>query len=220
MELLFEEERSGDGKRAGEHVEVVAMTSAPEAERVVQVLETIACELCWQPGEQLREFQADAVHLAVMLSGVLAGGLQAVRFCPHRPFPFRRVWPGVVVDEEHRALHVTMMALHSEYRGHFHLFWPLCVELWRTCVAQGVQTIVIEATPSTLRLYQRLGWPLEAVGDLRMHWGEPCLLCQMDVQQVAQALTLKAERSRTHRLAVEQAYRDSVVDEIQLLKRR
>ena len=68
----------------------------------------------------------------------------------------------------------------------------------------------MEATPATLKLYQRLGWPLEIIGDLRPHWGEGCYLCRMDVQDVAAALALKAQKSQTYRLLVEQAYRPGV----------
>ena len=65
---------------------------------------------------------------------------------------------------------------------------------------------MLEATPSTLRLYRRLGWPLEVVGELRMHWGEECYLCRMDVQEVAAALAAKARKSDTYRVLVEQAH--------------
>lgn len=105
--------------------------------------------------------------------------------------------------------HVTILALERPYRGRPGLFGPLCVELWRWCHDRNVAQIVIEATPPTLRLYRRLGWPLEVIGELRPHWGEECYLCRMGVRQVAEALADRAGRSPSYRLLVEQAYRDA-----------
>ena len=66
---------------------------------------------------------------------------------------------------------------------------------------------MIEATPPTLRLYRRLGWPLRIIGELRLHWGEQCYLCGMGVQDVADALVGKAQRARSYRILVDQAHR-------------
>ena len=121
-------------------------------------------------------------------------------------FRSRTVWPEVELGDETGAAHVTILALKEAYRGRCGLFWPLCVELWRLCRRQDVRTLLLEATPPTLRLYRRLGWPLEIVGDLRRHWGEDCYLCGMDVRAVAETLTEKALRAETYRDLVAQAY--------------
>ncbi len=138
----------------------------------------------------------------------MVGGLQVIVGVEQARLPYRRVWPEVNVIGASVA-HVTMLALEKQYRGHPALFGPLCVELWRFCIHERIEQILIEATPQTLRLYRRIGWPLEVVGDLRPHWGEECCyLCRMSVQQVAEALLRKAHRSATNRRLVEQAYRD------------
>lgn len=186
---------------------VACLTKEDEVTALVQVLEDIAAELCWQPGEQLRENQEAALHLAVMVNGRIAGGLQAVPGSVSNSLPCRQVWPEVEVADEAHALHVTMLALQEEHRAHAPLFWPLCVELWRWCRQQGIQSILLEATPPTLRVYQRLGWPLSIIGDLRMHWGEPCYLCKMSVDEVEGTLTEKAKRSPAYRALIDQAHR-------------
>lgn len=186
--------------------QVMALTEPPEIQTLIHVLEDIARQLGWQPGHQLHTCLPNAQHLAVLVRGEIAGGLQFMATSHAGGFAFRHVWPEAEVSDPASTIHITIMALREEYRGRFGLFWPLCVELWRYCGAQGIRFIVLEATPPTLRLYRRLGWPLEIMGELRMHWGEECYLCRMDVQDVAEALAAKAEKSNTYRILVEQAH--------------
>jgi len=197
VEVLFE--------ACGE-AEVVALAPGAETDALIGSFERIAAELAWQPGGQLRAYQGDALHLAVRVGEELAGGLQVVLEAGEADLPYRRVWPEVEVAEAATA-HVTILALEKQYRGRPGLFGPLCVELWRCCRARNIERIVIEATPPTLRLYRRLGWPLRIIGDLRPHWGEECYPCAMGVQEVADALAGKAERACSYRALVDQAHR-------------
>ena len=196
MEVLFE---TDGGTR------VVALAPGAETDALVGFFERVAAELSWQPGDQLRACQDGARHLAVTVGPEMVGGLQVV-MGKGNALPSRRVWPEAEIGEA-TAAHVTILALGKEYRGHPHLFGPLCVELWRWCAAGGAEQIVIEATPPTLRLYRRLGWPLRIIGDLRPHWGEDCYLCAMGVWEVADSLAAKAERARSYRSLVDQAHR-------------
>lgn len=159
MEMRFE----GEGSAC-----VAQLTQPGEVGMLLTVLEAIAAELCWQPGRQLRDNRGAALHLAVLMNGKIVGGLQAVPGSVSDPLPCRHVWPDVPIADEAHTLHVTMLALQEEHRAHSCLFWPLCVELWRWCRQQGIQSILLEATPPTLRVYQRLGWPLSVIGDLRI----------------------------------------------------
>ena len=195
----------------GPETQIAELTEPDEIEELTQVLEDVARQLGWHPGGQLRVCQPVTRHLAVLVRGEVVGGLQLVTTPDAGQLAFRSVWPEAMISDT-QAAHIPVLALREEYRGRFGLFWPLCVELWRCCCAQGVQAIIVEATAATLRLYQRLGWPLEIIGDLRPHWGEDCYLCRMDVQDVAAALALKAQKSKTYRLLVEQAYRSEVAD--------
>jgi len=187
-------------------IRVVRLTSLAEVTRLRAVLERIAAELSWQPGDQLCAYQDTALHLAVRVGRELAGGLQVVMSVGGTGLSYRLVWPEVEATGTATA-HVTMLALEKQYRGRPGLFGPLCVELWRCCTDRGIEQIVIEATPPTLRLYRRLGWPLRIIGSLRLHWGEECYLCAMGVREVADALAEKAERALSYRLLVDQAYR-------------
>jgi hypothetical protein len=197
MQTLFE---SSPG------IQIVRLTRPEDIKHLLTALERIAAELSWQPGDQLRAYQDVALHLAVRVDGELAGGLQAVMGAREADLPYRRVWPEVEADGTATA-HVTILALEKQYRGRPGLFGPLCVELWRCCADRNIGRIVIEATPPTLRLYRRLGWPLRIIGDLRLHWGEECYLCCMGVQEVADALADKAKRACSYRVLVDQAHR-------------
>ena len=155
-----------------------SLAPGAETDALIGSFERIAAELAWQPVDQLRAYQGVALHLAVRVGEELAGGLQVVLGSGEADLPYRRVWPEAGAAGA-SAAHVTILALEKPYRGHPGLFGPLCVELWRHCDAGNIGQIVIEATPVTLRLYRRLGWPLKVIGDLRLHWGEECYLCAM-----------------------------------------
>ena len=170
-----------------------------EASQLVDLLERIAAELSWQPGEQLRDFEAHAVHFAAYVDGALAGGLQLVPASLCGTLPCEQVWPDVRLPRRSETAHVSILAVRREYRGNAGLLWPLCVAMWRYCLAHGVADVSLEVTPKTYRLYRRLGWPLEIVGELRAHWGEGCYLCRMGAAEVAGAMLMKAPLSNAYR---------------------
>ncbi len=178
-----------------------------ETEPLVRLFEQIACEQGWQPGQGLRSHQSVSLYLALTVAGELAGGLQAVPGLLAAPLPYRAVWPEVDIPDIAATAHVTMLALARQYRGRPGLFWLLCVELWRWCRAGGICTLFLEATPATMRVYQRMGWPLEIVGELRPHWGEDCYLCRTDIRQMEKEISRRAGRSVRYRAFLEQAHR-------------
>lgn len=191
-----------EGVRCGGVSRVAALAPGDGTDTLIRLLEGIAAELSWQPGDQLRENAAQAVHFAAHVDGALAGGLQLVPASADGALPCERVWPDARLPRRAQTAHVTILAVRREYRGAAGLLWPLGVALWRHCAASGIADVSLEATPDTYRAYRRLGWPLEVVGDLRPHWGEDCLLCRMGVAEVAGSLLLRSTRSGTYRRIV------------------
>ena len=185
------------GRRGAEIA--VRRCGADEAACLVGLLEGIAAELGWRPGDQLRADAPRAVHFAAYVQGELAGGLQLVPPSEGLPLPCERVWPDARLPHRGRTAHIAILAVRKEHRGSAGLLWPLCVAMWRHCAASGIADISLEVTPGTHRLYRRLGWPLEVVGDLREHWGEDCLLCRMGASEVAGAMVARAMRSPSYR---------------------
>ncbi|WP_119324950.1 N-acyl amino acid synthase FeeM domain-containing protein [Capsulimonas corticalis] len=195
----------------------VATLSAPQdVDEIVRLFERLAAEEGWEPGDNLRIDRHRSVYFAGRSDHELAGGLQMVLGDGSNALPSQRVWPEIDLSGRSDVAHVVILALRPEYRARHGLFWNICVEMWKYCVARGVSEIWIEATPKTLRLYRRIGWPLEIVGDLRMHWDEPCFLCRMGTDEVAAALTSKAERSAAYKAVVDQA--GPILDEPLLTK--
>ena len=181
-------------------VATVRQCTAEEDDHLVELLEQIAAELSWQPGEQLRKYQAQAVHFAAYVDGNLAGGLQLVPASLSETLPCELVWPDVCLSRRTETAHISVLALRREYRGSAGLLWPLCVAMWRYCALHQIKDISLEVTPKTYQLYTRLGWPLEIIGDLRQHWGEDyCYLCRMGTAEVAGAMLMKAPRSGLYR---------------------
>ncbi len=180
----------------------VQVCDSNECDRLIVMLEQIAAELMWQPGEQLRAYAPAAVHFAAYAGGALAGGLQLVPASLCETLPCELVWPEVRLPRRTETAHISIMALRREYRGTAHLLWPLCVAMWRYCAAHHIADISLEVTPDLYRLYRRLGWPLEIVGSLRPHWGEDCFLCRMGAAEVAGDMVIRAMRSRSYRRIV------------------
>lgn len=202
----------GRTRRLGDQADVMALTEPDEQERLIALFERIATMEGWQPEDALRRYGQRSVYLAALLNGGMQGGVQLVLPDASGGLPGRDVWPEIDQTGEGTAAHVAVLALLPQARGHVSLFGRLCVELWRTCRALGVQTLWLEATPGTLRVYRRLGWPLEVVGELRKHWGEECCLCRMGVEAVSQALRQKALRSASCQEWVRLADRDSLLN--------
>ena len=174
---------------------------------LINLFEAIARQEGWQPGEQLRAHADHSTYFAAYVGGELAGGMQVVVPDTSGRLPFHAVWPDVEMGIPARIAHVPILAIRPEFRGPLRLFWPLCVELWRFCALRGFDTIVIEATPAMLARYRRVGWGLEVIGDLRMHWGEECFLCRANVQAVAGTMLARSLRSSAFRTLVCQAMR-------------
>lgn len=186
---------------------VVSVLLPEQSEPLLQLFESVARQEGWQPGEQIRAHRDRSAYFAAYLHGELAGGLQIVLADADGRLPFHTVWPQAEVSSPCRAAHVAILAVRPERRGHLRLFWPLCVEMWRFCIIHDIETLVVEATPPMLARYLRLGWPLQQIGEERLHWGEPCILCRMEVQAVAGAMLMRAMRSPAFRALVGQAMR-------------
>lgn len=193
------------GTLSGHCSESCVLTPAEpqEVEALVALFEAIAREEGWQPGDQLRAYRDHSVYFALHVGGTLVGGLHLV-LPDHAAggLPCQHVWPELgLCKDDGGAAHVAVLALRREFRGKDQgdLFWRLVIALWRHCVLSGVHTLYLEVTPRVLPLYRRLGWPLQVCGPERIHWGEPCLVCSLDVRQVAGALAEKALRSDTYR---------------------
>jgi hypothetical protein len=186
-------------------MEIVPLRMPREIEGLLDLFERVSAEEGWQPEGQLRAERPGALYLAITVGGELAGGLQIVP--PDRAgcLPYLAVWPETVVPG--RPAHATVLAVTRRHRGRPALFWLLCSEAWRLCVLEGIDCLVIEVTPGMLERYRRVGWPLEIIGDLRMHWGEECYLCRMDVCTLAGTMLVRALRSPMYRGLVSRAIR-------------
>ncbi len=184
---------------------VVKLCGADEENLLIMVLEQIAADLTWQPGQQLRDYQAQAVHFAAYADGELAGGMQLVPATLSKTLPCEAIWPEVTLPRRDRTAHIAILALRPEHRGTAGLLWPLCIAMWRYCASSGLTDISLEVTPDLYRLYRRLGWPLEIVGSLRPHWGEDtCYLCRMGVAEVAGEMMIRATQASSYRGIVSQ----------------
>lgn len=183
------------------------VTNENEVDALVTLFARIAVEEGWQPGGELTAYRHRSAYFCLHDSGLLVGGLQVVLPDEAGTLPCQKVWPEQEFTGKVGVAHVAMLALAQPARGKQDevngpspfLFWLLCVEMWRWCRENNIGELWLEATPRTLRCYQRLGWPLMVCGPLREHWGEPCYLTVLDIDAVTKSVAAKAARSQAYR---------------------
>ena len=134
----------------------------------------------------------------------VSGALQIVHPDAAGSLPNVRVWPelaSLVAGGGLSVAHIAILAVGKEWRGRRGIspFWRLTAAMWHFCVERGIRELWLETTPTTLRAYRLLGWPVQVRGELREHWGEPVYPCSLSVREVAGALAERAVRSRTYR---------------------
>jgi len=186
-------------------IQIVRLDTEEEAAALLRVFRDVAMHMGWQPGHALSSVPHDAVFLAAVDRGRIIGGLQISISDEQGRLPCNDVWPEIAANPI-AAVHTGILALLPKYRG-AGIFWPLCVESWRYCIAHDISDVYMEATPAMVKFYRRIGWPLEIAGELRLHWGEPCHLCRLTVKEVAGTLLIRAVRSETYRALIRQACR-------------
>ena len=187
---------------------VTSPTGGRDVEDLVSLFEEIAEEAFWHPGDQIRAYAAHSAYFALQAEGRLIGGLQLVRAVSGATLPCLTVWPELARSVRAGAGDVALLALSRKFRGRSDLFWLLCTELWRYCAASGISELWFEVPPPVLRLYRRIGWPLQVAGPLRPHWGEGCYPCRMGVRELTEAMVSRAQASESYRQIVLRAYRD------------
>jgi hypothetical protein len=187
-------------------VQVGVATTLAETQALISLFEQVAAEEGWHAGDQLRAFTQSAVYFCLHLRGELCGGLHLVRPSALGRLPGHAVWPELPPAEENAA-HIVVLALKRECRGSPETFWTFCAEMWRFAWQHRITELRLEVTPQVKRIYRRLGWPLEDIGEPREHWGEVCVPVKFDVCAAASEVVRRAERSELYRTVAAQLFR-------------
>jgi len=194
--------------KTNDNSEVCSAVTLADTEALIRLFEQVAAEEGWSAGGQLRAFLQNAVYFSLYVGGTLAGGLQLVRPSTSGKLPGHAVWPELP-DPDPQSAHIVILALKREYRGCPERFWLLCAEMWRYCFRQRITHLYLEVTPATLKVYRRLGWPLEVIGEPRVHWGEDCVPARFDLCAAAGEVVRRAESSPLYRRIAAQLFRAS-----------
>lgn len=179
-----------------------------EQSPLIALFAQIVEEQSWQPHNQLYAYPLSSVYFEVKVEGVLAGGLQLVRSGSSEGLPCLTVWPELALQDRSDVADVALFAVAKPYRGKSHLFWRTLVEAWRYSDAHMITELWMELAPPDLRVYRRLGVPLEIRGPLRPHWGEECYPCCMGIAAIEEVFIAKAKQVPLYRAIVAHAYRD------------
>ncbi len=202
-------------QEVGGDTRVGRLTQADEIEELIGLFEAIAAEQGWHPGGALRQWEERSVYFGLRggePSAPLLGGLQLLFPEASGRLPCHALWPeapllGARASGQPQCAHIAMLGLVSAARGHPLHFWRLAIEMWRYCIAAHLMTLFIEVTPRVLPLYRHVGWPLTICGERRLHWGEECYLCRMELPEVARVLLTRAQNSPHYQSIIAQALR-------------
>jgi len=187
-------------------VRIVRYDNQREAEPLLKLFENIAQEQNWKPSNQLRAYPTSSISFGLEVDGSLSGGLQLVRNNKSEGMPCLTVWPELY-PLGYNTADIALLAIKPELRGQSRLFWLLCVEMWRYCRENQIDSLWVEVTPDKLRLYRRLGWPLQIAGPLRKHWDEPCYPCCMTLDAAKNEVASKAVKSTFYRQIIQFSHR-------------
>lgn len=182
---------------------VVCYESQSETETLLLFFESIAQEQDWKPSNQLRAYPLSSVSFGLEVNDLLVGGLQLIRGNETEGLPCLTIWPELALQNRMDVADIALLAIDPVQRGKQDLFWLLCVEMWRYCRDNHINRLWVEVTPAKLRLYRRLGWPLQIAGPLRKHWGEECYPCYMTLDAAKQEVATKASKSGYYRHILE-----------------
>jgi hypothetical protein len=200
-------------KDADAGIRVVRLEEHEEIEALVNVFQDVVAEKGWQPEGALSLYRDWSFYFGLEVRGQFAGGLQLELPDATGSLSCQSIWPEVNIGPSHRCAHVTILALNRAFRGQGRLFWHVVVEMWRYCVGKGINRLFIEVSPRILPLYLRLGWPLQAQGEARLHWGAPTYLRTLGIPEVAEAILRRAEHSPYYQQIIAQAFRLNDVPE-------
>lgn len=199
MRLLYE----------GSESAVFLLEGTDERRQLRQLFGGVADELGWQPGTDF-DGPCDLSHyLAIYCEGHLAGGIELRELDAVLHLPACATWPELRGEIGSYQAELIVLALTSEFRGKRQALWTLCTEMWRYCKTRGFEQLILVVPTPNLRVYNRLGWSLEVSGPERLHWGEPCLPCRLNVATVEAAMQSKARIAPSLRPLIDQAFRNS-----------
>lgn len=198
MKAAFQREKATAGDT------VVSVLSPWQAEPLLALFESVARQEGWQPGGQIRAYQAHSVYFAASVGEALAGGLHLV-LGGTDVLPVLTVWPELCLQRRKDIADVALVALTPPFRARHDLLWQLFLTMWRWCADNDIAELWAEVPAPRLRLYNRLGWNLRVAGSERPHWGEPCYPCHVGIRELADGFAERARTSEAYRRRLVQA---------------
>jgi N-acyl-L-homoserine lactone synthetase len=186
----------------------VILLQAPEAAPLLSVFLKVAGEKGWNLEGQLSDYPEESRYFALIRAGQVVGGVKLV-LGNDQGLPIARVWPEMQLVGRSDVAELALLAFSSDQRGSLDDLWVVTVEMWRYCASHGVREVWAELTPRNVKLYKRLGWPFEAMGQLRDYLGEASLPCRMMVDDAQLVVVERARASERFREVKQQGLRES-----------
>ena len=100
-----------------------------------------------------------------------------------------------------------LLAVTPAYRGNVLAPWLLIAEAWRYGKEQNLLKVWGEVPVANLPAYNRIGWPWKKIGPARLHWGEPCYPCMIDLDELENIVIRRAKTSALHKEVLASMYR-------------
>lgn len=188
MQLLFATELND------QRVEVRLLTEEPEKALLIQLFATIATEKMWNTGGELYAYRDYTLYFGLFINNALVGGLSIIETTSPQPLPFMKVWPDLFPSGLDRSYaELGLLALASEFRGRPELHGILCVSMGHHCSTLGICSLLTETPLASLKGYRRW-WGAKEIGEPRLHWGELCHPCVVDIPTAGSMVTRVLEK--------------------------
>lgn len=169
--------------------------------------EQISREMGWQTGNQIRAYPRNSVVFVLKDEAQILSGIHGVRGNTDEGMPILTVWPELAPANIAEYGDLALIAITATCRGNLLVAWLLIAEAWRYAKAERFLKIWAEIPVANFAAYNRIGWPYRRIGPARLHWGEPCYPCMMDLDELEATVASRAKKSALHAKVFASMYR-------------
>lgn len=169
----------------------VVLLPGEEGRPVIDLLYAIEVERGLDVADHLEAYLDHPVFFAAMRNGELVGGIKLVMGNPEG-LPIHEVWPELNLVGRTDVADLSLLALRGGRRGDLYAVGSLINAVWVHCRECGVSEVWAELPPRNIKLYQRMGFPFEVMGEKRDYWGTPHVPSRVVLDKAAEVV---AERT-------------------------
>lgn len=182
----------------------ISVLPGEEGRPVIDLLYAIEVERGMGVADHLEAYLAHSVFFAARRGGELIGGIKLVMGNPDG-LPIHEVWPELGLVGRADVADLSLLALRGGRRGDLYAVGCLLNAAWQYCRERVVSEVWAELPLRNIKLYQRMGFPFEVVGEARDYWGTPHVPSRVALDTFAEVVAKRTAVSGLYRRIVGKA---------------